>query len=116
MELRIKLTTSPNGTQSIIDYMHGIKTTMNFLALMNKPVDFDELFIMSGKRGTHNKRSGDWFGIKRVVFIEEIHNILVLGQKNTSRIWNYLNSTKKKKKKSEPRSFVENVDSSHRII
>ena len=41
---------------------------------------------MSDKRGTHDKRSGDWFGIKQFVFIEEIHNILVLEQKNTNRI------------------------------
>ena len=45
MELCGKLATPQKGTQYIIDYMQGIKTTMEALALMNKPVDFEELSI-----------------------------------------------------------------------
>ena len=45
MELRNKLVAPVKGTPTITKYKLDIQSAMDSLALMNKPVDFDELFI-----------------------------------------------------------------------
>ena len=45
MELRSKLANPIKGSRTITEYMQEIQSCMDSLALMNKPVDFDELSI-----------------------------------------------------------------------